>query len=83
MSLRGSGSDSEKEHEADSFAEDQLLPDFTPENLEDLSGVDIKNYALKYNVHPAIVAGRVQYMLNNYKLFSNFISSDKIKRPWE
>lgn len=83
MTLRGSDSDSEKELVADSFAEEHLLPNFSPENPENLSNDDIINYALKYNVHTAIVAGRIQYVTNNYRIFSNFVNKDKIKRPWE
>lgn len=83
MTLRGSDSDSEKEFAADSFAEEQLLPNFSLENPENLSSDNIINYALKYNVHTAIVAGRIQYMINNYKLFSGFVNKDKVKRPWD
>lgn len=78
MSLRGSPMDDEVEKEADKFAEEALLPtEFNPQ--QNISKIDILKYAEKFNVHPAIIAGRIQYVRNNYRIFSNLIGRGKVQ----
>ncbi len=82
MSLRGSHGDSVIEKEADHFAEETLLPGFRFDEDYPYTSLEIYNIANHYNVHPAIVAGRIQHALNNYKLFANIINKEKIERMW-
>ena len=80
MTLQGSSCDSQKEIEADKFAEQALLPkEFDLHELEKISKEDIINYAYAHNVHPAIVAGRIQHKKKNYKLFANLVGRNEVK----
>jgi HTH-type transcriptional regulator / antitoxin HigA len=84
MTLKGSSSDSKKEIEADEFAEKALLPqNFNLHTHENLSKDDIIEYAYANNVHPAIVAGRIQYYTNNFKLYSNLVGRNEVKICFE
>jgi len=81
MTLKGSDSDTEKELEADVYAEEALLPkDFDLHWNNSLTKNDILQYAASNNVHPAIVAGRVQHLLRNYRLFSNLVGRGEVKQ---
>ncbi|MES0490928.1 MAG: ImmA/IrrE family metallo-endopeptidase [Leptospirales bacterium] len=81
MSLRGSESDNNKEKEADIYAEKALLPeDFDLHTKTDLSKHELINYAANQNVHPAIVAGRIQYKLNNFRIFSGLVGQGEVKK---
>jgi len=79
MSLRGSPTDDKAEKEADQFAEEALLPkEFNPDQI--VSKIDILRYAEKYNIHPAIIAGRIQYERKNYRIFSNLIGRGEVHK---
>jgi len=80
MSLRGSSNDSDIEGEADKFAQLKLLPKFNPEHQEQFTNEEIIEIAQEHNVHPAIVAGQIQYRKKNFKLFSNIVNKDKLNR---
>ncbi len=55
--------DSQKESEADNFANKILLPeDITTELPKNITEKDIKQIARKYNTHAAIVLGRLQHL---------------------
>jgi HTH-type transcriptional regulator / antitoxin HigA len=79
MSLRGTDGDSEIESEADSFAEAALLPvDFDLDRRERVSQLDVLRYATEHSLHPAIIAGRIQYRKNNYRIFSNLVGRGEV-----
>jgi len=79
MSLRGTDEDSEVESKADSFAETALLPDdFDLDVRERVSRLDVLRYATEHSLHPAIVAGRIQYSKNNYRIFSNLVGRGEV-----
>ena len=87
-SLRGvepSGSD-KTEQEADQWAQNALIP---PEVwgdgviLEDAGPMEVMQMALKAQVHPAIVAGRIRYESGNYRLLSQFVGTGEVRRQFE
>lgn len=81
MSLRGSQQDDQIEREADEFAEKALLPsDFSLDKNDSVSQKEVINFSIKNNIHPAIIAGRIQFTKNNYRLFSNFIGRGEVRK---
>ena len=81
MTLRGSHSDNDVEREADAFAEDALLPrGFDLDRTENATQVAVLRYAAENNIHPAIVAGRIQHARNNYRVFSNLIGRGEVRK---
>ncbi len=55
--------DTQKDHEADNFANKFLLQeDITKELPNNITEIDIRQIARKYNTHPAIVLGRLQHL---------------------
>ena len=84
MSLRGTDEDNEVESEADSFAEDALIPDdFDLDTREKVSRAEVLRYASEHSLHPAIIAGRIQYKKSNYRVFSNLIGRGEVGRCFE
>jgi HTH-type transcriptional regulator/antitoxin HigA len=80
MTLRGAQTDSDLEREADEVAEDALIPaDFDLDRKQYVSKADVLSYASACNVHPAIVAGRIQHKRNNYRLFANLVGRDEVR----
>jgi addiction module HigA family antidote len=58
---------SEKEKEANVFASRHLLPDEALDELaSDFTDDDIADLANKYETHPGIVVGRLQYLTSDY-----------------
>jgi HTH-type transcriptional regulator / antitoxin HigA len=81
FALRGSNQDTDFERKADAFAENALLPEnFDLHENEFLSSEEIIGYAKEHNVHPAIVAGRIQYERNNYKKFANLVGRGEVRK---
>ena len=77
-----SGAD-DRETDADDFARNCLIP---AEILQD-SGVlanpspmAVIALAQEVGIHPAIVAGRVRYKLDNYRLLSQFVGTGEVRR---
>jgi len=84
MSLRGTDEDDKVESEADSFAEEALIPnDFDLDTRERVSRAEVLRYASEHSLHPAIIAGRIQYRKNNYRIFSNLIGRGEVGRCFE
>ena len=84
MSLRGSRSDAKEEKEADKFAEEALIPaDFGFDKQDSISQSDVIKYSQNHNIHPAIIAGRIQYLKNNYRLFSNLIGRGEVTKSFQ
>jgi HTH-type transcriptional regulator/antitoxin HigA len=80
ITLRGIPDDNDKEKEADHFAETTLLPADFGLDKEYPSKEEIIEYAHRHNVHPAIVAGRIQYIINNYRMYSNLIGRGEVRK---
>ena len=79
-------SDDAREFEADEWAQEALIP----RSAWDASDVqttptamNVIDLANEVGVHPAIVAGRVRYERNNYRLLSQFVGTGRIRRHFE
>ena len=75
------GSDN-AEQEADRLAQDSLIPPDIWENgdiLENPTPTAVLNMASKARVHPAIVAGRVRFERDNYRLLSQFVGTGAVQ----
>lgn len=87
QSLRRAGPvvEDPREAEADEWAEEALIPGDAWE-ASDVSirptAINVLHFAEELGVHPAIVAGRVRFMRNNYRLLSQFVGSGEIRRQF-
>ena len=88
MSLRKKNrkDDNDIEAEADDWAEEALLP----KTIWDASRVsrnprpmNVINLANELRVHPAVVAGRVRYERDNYRLLSQFVGNGEVRSQFE
>ena len=63
-----------REKEADDLARDAILPENRWQKVRDgLSNKNIFERADEQRLHPAILAGRVRWEQNNYKLFAKSV----------
>ncbi len=80
---RMGGSQDPRESEADAWAEEALVPmqEWNGSAVRaQPSGMAVIDLANRIGVHPAIVAGRVRYERNNYRLLSQFVGSGQVRR---
>lgn len=73
----------DKEKEADEYAQDGLIPESAWEDFYaggDFSPLSVINFADKLGVHPAIVAGRVRFKEQNFRLLSQFVGSGLVRK---
>lgn len=79
-------SDDSKESEADESAQEALIPG-SAWNASAVrqapTAMNVIDLANETGVHPAIVAGRVRYERNNYRLLSQFVGSGQVRRQFE
>ena len=71
-----------KESEADSWAQESLIPANLWNNhpiSDNPSARNVISLATQANVHPAIVAGRVRYLRKNYRLLSQFVGNHEVR----
>jgi HTH-type transcriptional regulator / antitoxin HigA len=70
-----------REEHADKFALDALIPQ---ENLKDLLKINTPAEALSFatllNVHPAIIAGRLRWERNDYRIFNRLVGSGELRK---
>lgn len=87
MSLRGAKNVADEgiEAEADEWAEEALIPKI----MWDASSVqcnprpfNVIELAVEAGVHPAVVAGRVRYEMEDYRLLSQFVGSGEVRRQF-
>ena len=74
------------EDEADKLAQEALIPseNWTASGLPRAASPSrIITFAQSVNVHPAIVAGRVRRETGNYRLLSQFVGSNEVRRHFE
>ena len=87
MSLRKKEGE-QKDHlekQADDWAEEALVPQSAWESSKVLhrpTTTAVSNLARKLEIHPAIVAGKVRYELQNYRLLSRFVGIGEIRRQF-
>ena len=71
-----------KEKEADVIAQNALIPEDTWKTI-DLNAKNLEKEVIRLSetlkIHPAIVAGRIRYEKNNYRLLTQFIGKDQIQ----
>ena len=84
MSLRSTAGEHEdsREKEADDWAEEALIPNDVWKswiNKNAPTSIAVVNFANKQEIHPAIVAGRVRYESQNYRLLSHFVGTGQIR----
>ena len=75
-----------KETQADQWAEEALIPSELWEDSEarhNPSPMNVIALAQELNIHPAIIAGRVRYEQNNYRLLSQFVGSGQVRRQFD
>ncbi len=72
----------EEEMNADLFASENLIKD---EELEkeflftDYSTEKVTNFANRHYIHPAIVAGRIRYKKNNYRILTGLVGNGRVR----
>lgn len=73
------------EKEADEMAREGLIPGKAWEKsaIKGLSGAEeVTALAEQLKIHPAILAGRIQYEQNNYKLLSRYVGRGQVRRQF-
>jgi len=72
-----------KEEEADRIAQDSLIPKeyWKKVNLaaKDLSK-EVRNLSEQLKIHPAIIAGRIRFEKNNYRILSQFLGRGEVNK---
>jgi len=74
------------EDEADTLAQEALIPSEhwdSSELLRTATPSKVIAFAQSVNVHPAIVAGRVRRETGNYRLLSQFVGSNEVRKHFE
>lgn len=82
-STNGEGGIGHAENEADEMASVALVPRRYRSVLEPAeipSASDVLSLAAKLKVHPALVAGRIRFKRNNYRILSNLVGSGQVRR---
>ena len=77
--------DDEKEAEADEWAQEALIPsELWEEHLaqKQPTGKRVSSLAKQAGVHPAIVAGRVRHENHNFRLLSQFVGTDEVRKQF-
>lgn len=88
LDLRGHNVETEDgiEKEADEMAYDGLIPNRVW-NLKPIQGeatiAKVYTLAEKLKIHPAIIAGRVRFERNNYKLLSKCVGSQQVRKHFQ
>ncbi|MEW6564649.1 MAG: ImmA/IrrE family metallo-endopeptidase [Spirochaetota bacterium] len=79
--LKLASSDSLQEKEADDFAASALLPsDFDLDTKLNISSNEVISYARAHGIHPAIVAGRIQYKRKNFRILANLVGRGEVRK---
>ncbi len=81
MTLRGLAGEDNIEKEADEFAEEALIPGdlhFDPESF--LTQAEVRMAARRHELHPAILAGRIQYARKNYSVVRKLLGSGDVRK---
>ena len=71
------------ENEADEMTANGLIPKpFWDKNpvSEKVSTEDVCDMAAKLKIHPAIIAGRIRFERNNYRLLSRLVGNQQIRK---
>lgn len=74
-----------REAQADEWAEEALIPRATWEASavrDQATPTSVMNLANALHIHPAIIAGRVRFELQNYRLLSQFVGTGEVRRQF-
>ncbi len=74
------------EIEADNMAQNALIPEKEWRDFfrsPKITKHEVIHFAGKLRIHPAIVAGRIRYERNNYKLFSGMVGYNEIRKHFK
>jgi HTH-type transcriptional regulator/antitoxin HigA len=80
--VEGSEGDA-RELEADAWAQEVLIPSAEWEAssiLEQPTPATVTEFAHRFGIHPAIVAGRVRRELQNYRLLTHYVGSGEVRK---
>ena len=85
LDLRGQNGDGrdDTENEADEMASTALIPKSHWPELDAEKApkaADVISLATKLKIHPALIAGRIRFKQNNYRLFSKLIGRGQIRK---
>lgn len=75
--------DQKVEKEADEMASEALIPKrywTEMDNEKTPSAIKVSAWAEKLKVHPAVVAGRIRFKRNNYRIMSNLVGLNQVRR---
>lgn len=75
-----------KETEADEWAEEALIPRQLWESSrlrERPTPIAVVQFANALQIHPAIVAGRVRFERQNYRMLTHFVGSGEVRRHFD
>lgn len=70
------------EQEADELATSSLIPEKYWKQIsskDPISSYEVKALAEKLKIHPAIIAGRIRYERNNYRLLTKLVGQEKLR----
>ena len=79
------GREDPRERQADDWAEEALIPKAAWEASavkDHPTPMAVMNLANALEIHPAIVAGRVRYEQQNYRLLSQFVGTGEVRRQF-
>ena len=71
-----------EEHEADDFASENLIQDDEMEDAElfdDFNVEKVVTFARQHYIHPAIVAGRIRFKNENYRILSGLVGNGEVR----
>jgi len=77
------GKGGQKEAQADDWAEEALIPRQLWETSavrENPSPMSVVQFANALHIHPAIVAGRIRFEQQNFRMLSHFVGSGEVRR---
>jgi HTH-type transcriptional regulator/antitoxin HigA len=88
LDLRGHEAEirDDKEDQADRLAEEALIPGDRVEKSffsEHASAAEVEAVAEKLRIHPAIVAGRIRFEKNNYRLLSKYVGNKAVRKQFK
>lgn len=88
LDLRGRDDETQDrfEKEADELARDALIPEKMWRSHDTggiVTGEALYAMAEKWKIHPAIIAGRIRFERNNYKLLSRHIGANQVRKHFE
>lgn len=86
LDLRGYDAEDKIENEADDLARDALIPDRVWNKMPIVGKATSEKLYLmaeELKIHPAIIAGRIRFERNNYKLLSRHVGRKQVRKHFE